>query len=67
MEYNPLCYKPDDVKRFVLERCITAQEGLEMLMDMENELLLPLRVLAFSLNGRAVNTDYERSETVYRM
>ncbi len=47
MEYNPQCYKPDDVRRFVLERCITAQEGLEMLIDMEDSALM--RVELFSV------------------
>jgi len=47
MEYNPQCYKPDDVRRFVLERCITAQEGLEMLIDMEDSALI--RVELFSV------------------
>lgn len=67
MEYNPQCYKPDDVRRFVLERCITAQEGLEMLMEMEKEHLTALVLLSFSLSNQTSNRNYEIGEPVYRM
>ena len=64
MEYNPLCYKPDDVKRFVLERCITAQEGLEMLMEMEQENFE--RILSFSLLMGSCSS-FDTTLTLYRL
>ena len=58
MEYNPLRYKPDDVRKLVLERCITPQEGLEMLMEMEDSALLIVR--SFSLWIWQVNINNHR-------
>ena len=46
MEYNQWCYKPDDVRKLILERCITAAEGLEMLINLERE--NQERILSFS-------------------
>jgi hypothetical protein len=62
MEYNPLRYKPDDVKKLVLERCITPQEGLEMLMEMEDSALLNIKSFSvwmwdISINGHG-RTNY---------